>query len=77
MFTQRPICCDISSDATVKCSILITALFMVKKEKKELECDLVLAVASEAGGHFVTEFFNISHSPLARRRDLIGPEVAR
>lgn len=32
-------------------------------QTNELECVIVLAVALEAGGHFVTGFLNISHSP--------------
>lgn len=47
---------------------------MVKKN--ELECVIVLAVALEAGGHFVTELFNVSHSP-STTRDIIGSEVAK
>lgn len=35
--------------------------------KHKLGCIIVFAVALEAGGHFATEFFNISHSPSAVR----------
>lgn len=34
-FTHRPVCCNSISDATVKCSILITALYMVEKKKQK------------------------------------------
>lgn len=51
--------------------ILVVALLLnvvfnnstIYGQKNELECVIVLAVALKAGGHFVTEFFNISHCP--------------
>lgn len=60
-------------------TLLLSVVFnnsTIYGQKNELECVIVLAVALEAGGHFVTEFFNISHSP-SSMRDFIGSEVAK
>lgn len=64
--------------------LVVTLLFIVVfnnstiyGRNNELKCVIVLAVALEAGGHFVTEFLNISHSLSSSRRYFIGSKVAK